>query len=83
MSNDRAAVTDSSQLSPTSSANATKRWHGKPQLRRFCRWSIPHPGNLAPVFEAMLERALHPCDASFGSLLRFDGEFFHRARRTV
>src|SRR3954447_6537910 len=37
------------------------------------------PGNLQPVFDAMLEKGLHLCEAAFGSLLRFDGQFFRRA----
>ncbi len=36
------------------------------------------PGNLAAVFDAMLEKALRLCDVAFGSLLRFDGSLFHR-----
>jgi len=35
------------------------------------------PGELEPVFQAMLENATHICEAKFGTLFRFDGENFH------
>ena len=37
------------------------------------------PGELEPVFEAMLENAVRICEAKFGSLFRFDGNMFHLA----
>ena len=34
-------------------------------------------GDLQPVFAAMLENAVRICDATFGIIYRWDGEFLH------
>ena len=41
------------------------------------------PGDLEPVFTSMLRNAVHICDATFGNILRWDGEALHWRRPTI
>jgi GAF domain-containing protein len=40
------------------------------------------PGELDPVFQAMLENAVRICQAKFGTVFRYDGGHFHRVAGT-
>jgi GAF domain-containing protein len=40
------------------------------------------PGELEPVFGAILQNAVRICEAKFGTLFRYDGKLFHRTAGT-
>ena len=52
------------------------RWSSRPRPPRCSRSSAAPPGDLEPVFEAMLENAEPFCEADFGSLGMHDGDMW-------
>ena len=59
------------------STNCANRWSSRRRPPRCCNVIASSPGELEPVFDAMLENAVRICDAGFGTLFRFDGKLFH------
>ena len=53
------------------------RWSSRPRPPRCSRSSRSSPGELEPVFEAMLENATRICEARLAHLFRFDGDKSH------
>ena len=51
----------------------------EPGTKRMIFTIDSSPGNLAPVFDAILQRAQTLCDAAYGSLMLYDGESFRAA----
>ena len=59
------------------------RWSSRPRPRKCLRVISSSPGELEPVFQAMLENAMRICEAKFGTLFRFDGKIFHTAAQVL
>ena len=64
-------ISESNSISGRS--NSPRRWSSRPRPRRCCSVISSSPGELEPVFQAMLENAVRICEAKFGTLFRREG----------
>ena len=60
-----------------------RRWSSRRRRPRCCRVISSSPGELEPVFEAMLENAVRICDAKYGNIYSWDADTFISSRRTI
>ena len=56
--------------------NSVSPWNGKLRLRRFSGIISSSPGELQPVFDAMLQNATRICEATLGGLFLYKGDAF-------
>ena len=58
--------------------NLPSCWSSRQRRRTCCSVISSSPGDLQPVFEAMLENAVRICDATFGGIYRIEGDIIPR-----
>ena len=70
------AIENTRLLNELRSARDLRCWSSRPRPPRCCKVISSSPGELEPVFEAMLENAARICEAKFGIMLLCEGDGF-------